>query len=196
MAAIRNNRGCEKNCRGCELHHYRTQVVCGIGRHDSPVMLVGINPGRDEDRIGQPFVGPAGRLLTDVLAEIGLDRTELWITNVVKCKTPNNTLPTLEQATKCATFLQNELDHTQPEVVVAIGGFPLQILSGQNHPVLSVSGQVLGRPYYGTVTLPRWAIIIPLIHPAAVLRQPQYRTILAQSLQRLEDILTRKKILL
>lgn len=108
-------------CRNCQLSSSRTQVVFGTGNPASPVLIVGEGPGEQEDLQGQPFVGPAGQLLDDMLRLIGLDRTKVYITNVVKCRPPSNRDPLREEQNACQVWLDHQVEFMDPEVILCLG---------------------------------------------------------------------------
>ncbi len=110
-----------KNCEKCGLSKTRTQVVFGDGNIQSKVVFIGEAPGADEDAQGKPFVGRAGRYLNDVLKEVGLPRSEIYITNVVKCRPPENRTPTLEEIQKCIPYLIKEIEILNPKMIVLLG---------------------------------------------------------------------------
>ncbi len=108
-------------CRDCQLYKTRKQPVIGDGNPTTRIMLVGEAPGRYEDEQGKPFVGKAGKLLDEMLLEIGLSRQDLYITNVVKCRPPGNRVPTEDEIKACGRFLLREIEILKPKVIVALG---------------------------------------------------------------------------
>ena len=150
-------------CTRCKLHSGRTMLVFGVGNPDADLVFVGEAPGRDEDRLGEPFVGRAGQLLTKIIASIGLTRDEVYIANVVKCRPPDNRNPAPGEVETCEPFLFRQLDVIRPRVVVALGAFAIRTLLGTDQAVSRLRGQVY--EYRG-------AKLVPTFHPAFLLRSP------------------------
>lgn len=148
-------------CTRCELASGRTQVVFGVGDPGADLMFVGEGPGRDEDLQGEPFVGRAGRLLTRLIEDIGLTRDDVYIANVVKCRPPNNRDPRPAEIEACSPFLDEQLAHVAPRVVVTLGNFATKRLLGTKQGITKVRGKAF--PF-------RDAVLVPTYHPAAVLR--------------------------
>jgi uracil-DNA glycosylase family 4 len=147
-------------CTKCGLHATRTQAVPGAGPCPADVMIVGEAPGFNEDRQGLPFVGPAGKLLDTLLARIGLSRADVYITNVLKCRPPQNRDPMPDEAEACTPYLKRQLELIKPKVVLILGRHALeQLLPGQG-PISRVHGSLVLR---GEIA---W---VPLYHPAAAL---------------------------
>ncbi|MFF8671463.1 UdgX family uracil-DNA binding protein [Streptomyces sp. NPDC015242] len=161
-------------CRGCPLHRDATQVVFGDGDTDARVMLVGEQPGDQEDRQGKPFVGPAGKLLDRALAEAGIDPGEAYVTNAVKHfkftqaeprKRRIHKAPTLRETTACGPWLAAELAVVEPELIVVLGATAGKALLGSSFRVTQVRGTVLEEEIHG-----RPERLVPTVHPSAVLR--------------------------
>jgi DNA polymerase len=161
-------------CRGCPLHRDATQTVFGAGDADARVMLVGEQPGDQEDRQGTPFVGPAGKLLDRALAEAGIDPGETYVTNAVKHfkftraeprKRRIHKAPTLREMTACGPWLAAELALVEPELIVVLGATAGKALLGSSFRVTEVRGTVLEREIHG-----RGELLVPTVHPSAVLR--------------------------
>jgi DNA polymerase len=149
-------------CTACSLHKSRTQTVFGVGDEKAEWMLVGEAPGAEEDRLGEPFVGQAGRLLDNMLAAIDLKRGEnVYICNVLKCRPPGNRNPEPEEVAKCTPFLLRQIELIGPKLIVAMGRFAAQTLLGTDASIASLRGRVhqyAGRP------------LIVTYHPAYLLR--------------------------
>ena len=109
------------SCHGCELSQTRTNVVFGVGRRDADIMFVGEGPGEQEDLRGEPFVGPAGRLLDEMLSIIDLNRSNVYIANIVKCRPPFNRDPAPREQEACIDFLRQQFSLVQPKIVVCLG---------------------------------------------------------------------------
>jgi uracil-DNA glycosylase family 4 len=149
-------------CTACGLHSSRTQTVFGVGDENADWMLIGEAPGAEEDRLGEPFVGQAGRLLDNMLAAIQLKRGEnVYIANVLKCRPPGNRNPEPDEVAKCTPFLLQQIALIQPKLIVAMGRFAAQTLLSTDASIASLRGRV--HRYAG----------VPLIvtyHPAYLLR--------------------------
>lgn len=149
-------------CTACALHKTRSQTVFGVGDEKADWLLIGEAPGAEEDRLGDPFVGQAGKLLDSMLAAIGLDRREnVYIANVLKCRPPGNRNPEPDEVAKCTPFLQKQIELIQPKLIVAMGRFAAQTLLDTDATIASLRGSV--HKYAG----------VPLIvtyHPAYLLR--------------------------
>ncbi len=148
-------------CTACRLAQGRTQVVWAAGNLDSDVLFIGEAPGFHEDKQGVPFVGAAGQLLDTLLAEVGLDRTQVAIVNVVKCRPPGNRDPRPDEIEACRPFLEAQLAHMRPQVIVTLGNFATRFITGLQIGITRARGQRFD--YQG-------AAVIPTFHPAAALR--------------------------
>lgn len=161
-------------CRGCPLHRNATQTVFGAGNTHARVMLVGEQPGDQEDRQGKPFVGPAGRLLDRALEEAGLDPADAYVTNAVKHfkftqaeprKRRIHKAPTLREMTACGPWLAAELAVVEPELIVILGATAGKALLGSSFRVGEARGAVLEREIHG-----RPEKLVATVHPSSVLR--------------------------
>lgn len=150
-------------CTACPLHRTRTQAVPGVGNRQARWMFVGEGPGREEDRRGEPFVGPAGKLLDAMLFALGLDRTQVYIANAVKCRPPDNCTPTPEEITVCAPFLFRQIELVRPKVLVALGRPAAFALLGEEIKIAQARGQIFR---YGDTP------VVVTYHPAYLLRNP------------------------
>ena len=149
-------------CTACGLHKARTQTVFGVGDEQADWMLIGEAPGAEEDRLGEPFVGQAGKLLDNMLAAIDLKRGEnVYIANVLKCRPPGNRNPEPDEVEKCTPFLKQQIALVQPKLIIAMGRFAAQTLLASDATIASLRGRVFR--YEG----------VPLVvtyHPAYLLR--------------------------
>ena len=153
------------DCRACELCRTRKQAVFGVGAENAPWMFVGEGPGADEDELGDPFVGQAGKLLDAMLAAIGCQRgREVYIANVVKCRPPGNRTPTAEEAAACAPFLDRQIELVAPKVLVALGKTAAARLLDTEAAMGALRGRV--HRYKG---IP----VVVTYHPAYYLRTPE-----------------------
>jgi len=149
-------------CTRCPLAATRTQVVFGVGDPDADLMFVGEAPGREEDLRGEPFVGRSGRLLDRLLAEeLGIDRSAVYIANVVKCRPPDNRDPRPDEIAACRPYLAAQVDLIAPKVVVTLGNFATRLLLETDRGITSVRGAAYPM---GDV------LCVPTFHPAAALR--------------------------
>jgi DNA polymerase len=149
-------------CVRCPLSEGRTNVVFGVGEPDAALMLVGEGPGRDEDLAGEPFVGRSGQLLDRLLRqEIGLERSQVYIANVVKCRPPGNRDPRPDEIASCRPYLEAQLDMVAPAVVVTLGNFATRLLLDTSEGIRRLRGRAY--PF-------RSGSLIPTYHPAAALR--------------------------
>ena len=154
------------NCTACELHATRTQTVFGIGNPHAEILFIGEAPGAEEDRQGEPFVGRAGQLLNEMLRAINLQRTDVYIANILKCRPPNNRDPKPEEALQCWPFLQQQIALIQPKIVVALGRIAAQRLLQTDTPLTRLRQQI---HHHVQFNLP----LIVTYHPAYLLRSPQ-----------------------
>lgn len=151
-------------CERCRLARGRQNIVFGSGNPDARILFVGEGPGKDEDESGEPFVGRAGHLLTDIIEKgMRLPRAEVYICNVVKCRPPGNRNPEEDEVATCAPFLERQVASVAPEVVVALGKFAAHTLLNSTVPITRLRGQ--WHEYRG---IP----VMPTFHPAHLLRNP------------------------
>ncbi len=169
------------DCTRCKLHQGRTTLVFGVGRPDADLMFVGEAPGRDEDQQGEPFVGPAGQLLTKIIEAIGLTRDQVYIANVIKCRPPQNRNPELDEVQTCAPFLFQQMDVIRPRVVVALGAFAVRTLLRSEQSISRLRGQVFDY---------RGAKLVPTFHPAFLLRSPDRKRDVWQDMKKVRALLS------
>ncbi len=153
------------SCTACDLYKTRTQAVFGVGSRNADWMIVGEAPGAEEDRRGEPFVGRAGQLLDSMLHAIGLDRQQVYIANVLKCRPPNNRDPRPEEVEQCEPYLQRQVALVQPRLILAVGRIAAQNLLKTNAPLSRLRGR---RHSYGEANTP----LVVTYHPAYLLRSP------------------------
>ncbi len=163
-------------CTACDLHKTRTQTVFGVGNRQADLMLIGEAPGADEDEQGEPFVGRAGQLLTDMLYAIDLKRETVYITNVVKCRPPENRNPEPHELTCCNAFLQRQIELIKPKLIIAVGRVAAHHLLETDTPISKLR---LQRFEYGETKIP----LIATYHPAYLLRRPTEKRQSWQDLQ-------------
>ncbi len=154
---------------GCALKATATRLVFSDGNPEAPLMLVGEAPGGDEDRQGKPFVGRAGRLLDKMLHAIGLDRSQVYIANIVPWRPPGNRTPTPQETAICLPFIQRQIELAAPRILVTLGAPSTQALLGMN-------GIMRSRGRWTSCTIAERAIpALPTLHPAYLLRQPEQK---------------------
>lgn len=153
-------------CIACPLHASRTQTVFGVGQPGAKVLFIGEAPGRDEDLRGEPFVGRAGRLLDKILAAVDLQRKDVYITNVLKCRPPHNRDPQETEVRECERYLKRQIELIQPTLICALGRIAAQWLLQTNAPLSALR---TGEYYYEGIR------ILPTYHPAALLRNPAFK---------------------
>ncbi len=163
-------------CTRCPLHQQRRSIVFGQGDAHARVMFIGEGPGAEEDRQGLPFVGPAGRLLDRMLAAVGLDRREVYITNIVKCRPPGNRDPRPEEVAACRPFLEEQVRAIAPQIICTLGRPAVQALLGREVPISAVRGN-----WHSFQGVP----LLPMFHPAYLLRSPERK---AQAYQDLKTL--------
>jgi uracil-DNA glycosylase family 4 len=151
-------------CRTCGLCEHRTQTVFARGTGKSGLCFVGEGPGADEDAQGAPFVGAAGQLLDRMIAAMGIDRDDVYVANIVKCRPPDNRKPTAEEMAACVPYLHRQLELLQPSVIVALGATALEGLLGKTGGITRHRGRF--HLYRGKIA------VMPTFHPAYLLRQP------------------------
>ena len=155
-------------CTLCELHRTRTQTVFGVGHPAADWLIIGEAPGADEDRKGEPFVGRAGQLLTNMLRAIGLAREEVFIANILKCRPPNNRDPKQDEIEHCSVYLRQQIDYIAPKIILVVGRIAAQSLLKTDTPI----GRLRGKKFfYEDTQIP----IVATYHPAYLLRSPQQK---------------------
>ncbi len=173
-----------RECPLCGLCRGRTQVVFGVGNPEAELMFVGEGPGFHEDRRGEPFVGQAGKLLTELLGGIGLVRADVYIANVVKCRPPENRDPLPDEIEACSPHLMQQISIIRPKVVCTLGRFATKLLAATDQSMSSIHGRAKERSLAGVDT-----IIFPVFHPAAALYTPANRQVLEEDFAKLRFLL-------
>ena len=165
--ALRQIRAEIGDCTRCKLCRGRTQIVFGTGNPEARLMFVGEGPGRDEDRQGEPFVGRAGQLLTDMIVKgMKMKREEVYIANVVKCRPPDNRYPEPEEVETCSPFLLQQIAAIKPQVLVTLGNLAAQTLLKTKTGITALRGRF--HDFHG---IP----LMPTFHPAYLLRNPDMK---------------------
>jgi uracil-DNA glycosylase len=174
-------------CVRCPLARTRTQVVFGAGNPDAELMIIGEAPGFHDDQSGLPFAGQTGELLGRLLAGIGLDRADVYLANVLKCRPPQNRDPLDGEIAACEPHLFRQIELVQPRIVATLGNFATKLLSGRSFGITRVHGQDF------EVTLGATRVVLyPLYHPAAALYTPSMLSALEDDFSRLPALLRRR----
>ncbi len=177
-----------RSCKKCPLSALRTNAVPGSGSYDAKVMFVGEAPGYWEDQKGLPFVGRAGKVLDELLSEIGLKREDVYITNIVKCRPPNNRDPNEGEIKACSPYLDRQIDMIRPKIIVPLGrhsmSYILRKFGFEAEPISRIHGKTFeARTLFGKV------IIMPMYHPAVALYRPQLKEELRKDFKKLKNVL-------
>lgn len=166
-----------KVCTQCRLSQSRTQAVPGVGPASAKIMFIGEAPGFHEDQQGQPFVGPAGQFLNELLSQIGLERKHVYITNVVKCRPPQNRDPQPDEIESCRIWLDRQIHVIKPQIVVTISRYAMTRWFHEKK-ISDIHGQARR---FGDL------IVVPMYHPAAALHQPSLRRVVEEDFGRLPE---------
>ncbi|MHB1909396.1 MAG: uracil-DNA glycosylase [Nitrososphaerales archaeon] len=175
-----------KKCTLCRLSQSRTNAVPGTGKTSLvEIMLVGEGPGRNEDLAGLPFVGAGGRLLDSVLKQAGLDRSELYITNIVKCRPPENRKPLEDEVKICTSnYLERQISLLKPKVICTLGATALEYFTGESK---------MGKMHGKVMKTKSGLVIFPTYHPAAVFRNSSLKELLQKDIEKLPLIVKEQK---
>lgn len=149
------------NCKKCKLCTNRNNIVFGQGNKNADIMFIGEGPGADEDMQGIPFVGKAGKLMNMAFEGLGINRSEVYIANIVKCRPPSNRVPEQDEAMACLNYLRNQVILVKPKIIVLLGSTALKNILGQEHSITASRGKWIEKK--GILYMPTW-------HPAALLR--------------------------
>lgn len=150
-----------KNCEKCKLCKTRKNIVFGSGNREANIMFIGEGPGADEDEMGMPFVGKAGKLMDKAFEGVGIDREKVYIANIVKCRPPQNRVPEKDEASACIDYLRNQVMLIKPKIIVLLGSTALKNILGEEYSITKVRGNFITK---------KDIIYIPTFHPAALLR--------------------------
>ena len=150
-----------KNCEKCKLCKTRKNIVFGSGNRVANIMFIGEGPGADEDEMGMPFVGKAGKLMDKAFEGVGIDREKVYIANIVKCRPPQNRVPEKDEASACIDYLRNQVMLIKPKIIVLLGSTALKNILGEEYSITKVRGNLITK---------KDIIYIPTFHPAALLR--------------------------
>ncbi len=171
-----------KVCKRCPLYKTRLNPVFGEGSPDAGLVFVGEAPGANEDRQGMPFVGDAGKLLTKIIASIGIKREDVYIANCLKCRPPANRNPFPEELLQCEAYLLEQLEIIRPRIICTLGKFAAQRLLKTETPISKLRGNTY--EYHGMK-------LIPTFHPAYLLRNPSSKRLVWEDMKKIKDILKR-----
>jgi len=170
-----------ENCHLCDLAKTRKNVVFGEGDPNAKLMFVGEGPGATEDETGRPFVGRAGQLLTKMIENVlQIPRSSVYIANIVKCRPPNNRVPTPQEAKTCLPYLLKQIHIIDPKIIVALGSTSYRWLTGDNTPISKIRGERID--FEGR-------ILIPTYHPSYLLRNPSKKREAYQDLLKIKELL-------
>ncbi len=170
-----------RSCKNCELWRDRKKAVPGDGAPSAQVVFVGEAPGYEEDKSGKPFVGKSGKLLEKIIKEeLKLSREQVFITNVVRCRPPNNRTPTKPEIDACSPYLFEELRIIKPKLVVALGAPAAKVLLGKEEKISELRGQYFTRPGY---------TVFVTFHPAFVVRNPNQMEIMTEDFRKIKELL-------
>lgn len=150
------------NCKKCPLHINRNNTVSGSGNINARLVLVGEAPGKEEDEQGKPFVGRSGKLLTEVLEELGVKRDDVYILNIIKCRPPENRTPTITEIASCINYLKQQIEIIEPQAIIALGSVATQNVLGKDNNIGSMRGRKF--KYEKKIT------VVPTYHPSYILR--------------------------
>ncbi len=167
-----------KGCNKCKLCKTRQNIVFGTGNKKAKLMFIGEGPGADEDRLGEPFVGRAGKLMNLAFETLGIDRNEVYIANVVKCRPPGNRNPEEDEAVACLDYLRNQVILVQPEIIVLLGSVALKNILGKEYGITASRGKWVEKK--GIKYMPTW-------HPAALLRDETKKIDFIKDLQKVVE---------
>jgi DNA polymerase len=176
------------DCKRCKLCSGRNNIVFGVGSPNARLMFIGEGPGADEDMQGEPFVGRAGQLLTKIIEAMGFRRADVYITNIVMCRPPNNRNPEPDEIDECMPFLLKRISIIEPKMIVALGAVAAKALLRTEAPISKLRGKFLDWPPPGTwnlepETLPACKLI-PTYHPAFLLRNPAMKRPVWEDMQK------------
>jgi len=178
LADVRNELG---DCKRCKLHRTRKTIVFGEGNEKATLMFIGEGPGYDEDVQGRPFVGKAGQLLTKIIQSINIQREEVYIANIIKCRPPQNRNPEPDEIESCNPFLMKQINAIQPKVICALGTFSAQTLLKTDAKITAIRGKI-----YDLEGIK----VIPTYHPAFLLRNPDKKREVWEDMKKIAELMS------
>jgi len=179
MTSIKELNGKISNCRACRLASGRTNAVPGEGSDQAPLMFIGEAPGEYEDKLARPFVGAAGKFLDELLASIGLNRPDVYITNIAKCHPPGNRDPLPDEILVCKHWLDSQIQAIRPKMIVTLGRFSMSLF---------LPGKAIGKCHGSPVQI-NGITYFPMYHPAAALHQQSLREVIKSDMQKIPALL-------
>lgn len=171
------------DCKRCRLCESRTHIVFGVGNPQGKLMFVGEGPGRDEDIQGEPFVGRAGQLLNKIIEAMGMKRSDVYISNIVMCRPPENRAPLPDEAETCIPFLHQRIEAIRPEIIVCLGSVAMQYLLQTDQKITRVRGE--WQEFQGIKVMPTY-------HPAFLLRNPEMKKYVWEDMKKVMAALKEK----
>lgn len=178
-----------QSCIKCKLHEGRNTVVFGVGNPNADLMFIGEAPGADEDRQGEPFVGRAGKLLTDIIKAMKLTREDVYIANVLKCRPPGNRNPEPDEVETCSPYLIRQIELIQPKIIVALGSFAAKMLLDTKTGITALRGEF--HAYALAHQSDNTPVIMPTYHPAYLLRNPNAKREVWEDMQQVMELLNK-----
>ena len=167
-----------KDCKKCKLCNARNNIVFGVGNENADIMFIGEGPGADEDAQGIPFVGKAGQLMNKAFDGVGINRDEVYIANIVKCRPPQNRNPEKDEAEACIDYLRNQVMIVKPKIIVLLGSVALKNILGEEYGITKVRGNWIER---------KGIWYMPTFHPAALLRDESKKIDFWKDLKRIME---------
>lgn len=169
------------SCEKCKLYATRKKAVPGDGPANARIMFIGEGPGFHENEQGKPFVGAAGKFLSELLASIGMKREEVFITNVVKCRPPQNRDPESDELKACNAYLERQIALIKPKAIVTLGRYSMEkFFPGAKISAIHGQARTIGG-----------RLVVAMFHPAAALHQPQYRSLIEQDFKKLPELIAK-----
>ncbi len=178
------------DCKKCELWKTRNNPVIGDGSTDASIMFIGEAPGHNEDLQGKPFVGRAGKFLDDLLNSINLNRNEIYIANILKCRPPNNRNPYESEIKECSSFLDKQMGIIKPKIIATLGNFSTEYILNKFGLKTEKISKIHGKKFH-IRNLTFDMMIIPLYHPAAAVYNPNMKSILLSDFKKIEETLSK-----
>lgn len=180
------------SCQKCDLYKTRHQPVIGDGSYDASILFIGEAPGFHEDKKGLPFVGRAGKILDELLLSIGLNRSDVFIANILKCRPPNNRNPKKDEIVACTEYLDRQIEIIQPSILVPLGNFACSYIFEKFGVTYDKISRIHGEIFQKN-TLLGSLFIIPMYHPAVATYNPQKKSTLLKDMQTIQN-LTNKRL--
>ena len=171
-------------CTKCDLHKTRTKIVLGHGNKYANILFIGEAPGYHEDQQGKPFVGQAGKVFNKLLDSINLERDEIYLTNIVKCRPPKNRNPTDEEISKCSVYLDKELEAISPKIIIPMGTFATRYIFNK----FGINFESMGKSH-GLSILVKNTYICPIYHPAALIYNKELIPVTVSDMKKIANFL-------